>query len=246
MSAQLGERHLKHSRWSTPRAFTLIELLIVVCILAVMAGLVIPLMGTTQDAALKDVTVASMSAVREAIMGGPSSAGYHLDMKYIDAQPPNKVPQTIRDLFVRPRLDGMRSDPDSDPESVLVPRYDPATRKGWRGPYLNPTTEKYLVDNAAPSFNGFTTAYGFQDTDGIDPDTSDPALLDAWRHPIVLQPVPNLVSPPALEDMRLVSAGPNGKIETNPARTGSEIQADIAANLVGDDVIIFLRPKVHP
>jgi prepilin-type N-terminal cleavage/methylation domain-containing protein len=225
---------LKRNGRFTSHAFTMIEMLVVVCILAAMAGLVVPLMGTTQDDSMRNVTIASMGAVRDAIMGASTTPGYYQDMKYVNGiAPSNKAPQWIRDLFVRPRRDGMRSAP-TDLEVDLVPEYDPATRKGWRGPYLNTTTDKYVVDNA----NNFTTAYGFQDMDGIDPDTSDPAVLDAWRRPIVLQ----VFDPASLDDVRLVSAGPNGVIDTDPAKDRAALQAAG----VGDDVVLFLRPSVTP
>lgn len=129
-----------------------------------------------------------------------------------------QLPNTLANLFRNPTTQS----------------FDCNTCKGWHGPYLQNQTGVYTVDAA----NGFTTAYG---------NTQDPAVTDAWNRPLVLQ-YPTVGTPAQqIRFTRLVSAGPDGKINTRadvlyPNTTSASFNADR-----GDDSIIFLtRSDVPP
>jgi prepilin-type N-terminal cleavage/methylation domain-containing protein len=223
------------------RGFTLVELLVVVGILAIMAAIVVPLVGSTDEHSMKQVTQISMMAIRNAIMGAPNSAGYYNDIRFVSGySAPSKAPRTMNDLFSLPDLD-----PVGQP-GVKVQEYNPQTNKGWRGPYLDVPVSRYHVDVAA----GFITAYGFEDT--VTPENSDPAIFDGWRKPIVVQIPPSYQE---LENVRVVSAGPNGKIDTVLDKSGADLRAEIVDDdnreklgqpRLNDDIILFLQPGSNP
>ena len=140
--------------------FTLIEMLIVLLVLAAVAGAVIALSGSTARDAQVQGTLATMAELRKVIVGSPEQPGYQDDTA--------ALPATLTDLFVQPPPLAAPAQPPP-----YVGTYDPNTRRGWRGPYIMNPTGNYVV-NAA---RGFTTDYG----------QNGPTMLDAWGQPIVLQ-----------------------------------------------------------
>jgi prepilin-type N-terminal cleavage/methylation domain-containing protein len=196
------------------RGFTLLEMVVVVAILVVVAGLSIASIGyLTADSQFKS-TRASLSVIREAIMGGPARAGFYADL--------GGIPLTLRELFVQ----------------GTHPAWNPATKHGWNGPYLAFSTGEFLADDPIPTDDdgGLPTEYG---------DDDDPALLDAWDRPIVLQ-IPDFGSTSAdhLRHARLVSAGPDGLIQTPPIGPSAQFP-DHA--LCGDDGVLYLQvPDLRP
>jgi prepilin-type N-terminal cleavage/methylation domain-containing protein len=95
--------------------------------------------------------------------------------------------------------------------------WDPARRMGWRGPYV--------------------VGVGGYDAAG------DPAILDPWGSPVVLQfPAPGSYSDPADRDAfaRLVSAGPDGVLQT-PADAVFNGKPWPAPDARGDDLVVFLH-----
>ena len=95
--------------------------------------------------------------------------------------------------------------------------YDPACRRGWRGPYLSNPPVRYLLTPEA----GFTNLYG---------ENGDPVLPDGWGRPLVLQYAGLL--PGSRLDVRLVSAGPDGVLTLPPGKP----TALLTAADLGDDV----------
>jgi prepilin-type N-terminal cleavage/methylation domain-containing protein len=185
-----------------PNGFTLLELAIVVAVLVVLAGILLPKLSGTHDNAALIVTRSTLMNIRDAIAGrDPSRPAYVNDT--------GQMPQTLQDLYVLPGT-----------LSGELAQFNPATRRGWHGPYLQDATGKYLVDVA----RGFISAYGL---DG------DNAPVDAWNHPIVLQ-VPNVAGADQRKMFsRLISAGPDGIIQSPPdlyPETGSR----------EDDLVLFI------
>lgn len=193
-------------------AFTLLELIIVLVVLAALAGIVIPLVTTTSDQARETATQASLAELRDVI------TQYYQDMDKKLPRPDDPSATSRVDsaqlvyLFVNPAT---FEDNDSATSDTLN-TWDPRFSLGWRGPYVLERTGGYEVDTAQG--NQFTTQYG---------KNGDPCLLDAWQRPIVVQhPV---VGPP--HQVRLVSAGRNGYLETDPD-TPTELLAE------SDDLIL--------
>lgn len=241
-TAQLG---LLGGRRRARRGLTLVELLAVLLILAAVSGLMLPLFSELGVTVFRDgekkspqeiATERSMQVLREAILGTPGQPGYFTDMGDLPradfaTQSSTGRPGTpqLRYLFINPAIDGLPIG------QTAVTEYDPVTRTGWRGPYVQPTGV-YRLDADA----GFTTDYG----DIVPPyggTTADPAVIDAWGNPIVLQEPTGVIeisSQRGDQYARLVSAGPNGVLET-PVSSNPTTWMPIP-ELSGDDLLLFL------
>ncbi|MEO0476258.1 MAG: hypothetical protein AAF085_09880 [Planctomycetota bacterium] len=100
--------------------------------------------------------------------------------------------------------------------------YEPVLRIGWRDEWLSATTAtSYEV------IGSFTDAYG---------ESSDLAPIDGWGNPIVIQlaEVSAGITELEVENVRLVSAGPDGVIDT-PA--GTLTPTAVQKN---DDLVLYL------
>jgi type II secretory pathway pseudopilin PulG len=206
----------------------------VVAILAILAGLVIPLVGGTTDYAQSKGVDASLAAVRDALVGKPGQPGYFQDVGSLKGSgelfgPGPDRTLLLRDLYVNP--------------AGIAP-FDPRTARGWRGPYLTAATGSYRVDTSI----GFTPAYGAE---------GDPAPVDPWNHPdgnprpIVIQwpsdaaldaaGVPSWSADAARRRrvmtrfVRLVSAGPSGTLTVSP----DALYPDAASR--GDNIVLFVN-----
>jgi len=197
------------------RGFTLVELVIVVTILAVAAGVVFMRGATIQAASQIDATRAILRNARDAIVGSIDRPGFFDDL--------GEPPAQVGDLFALPA---------ALPSGAAAAPFDPYAARGWNGPYLATATGLYALDAA----HGFTASYGA---------AGAPALLDAWAHPIVLQHPSAPGVAPALDDLkllsRLVSAGPDGILDTPPPALGDAGAAGAAP--AGDDLLVYL---FHP
>ena len=205
------------------RGLTLFELLAVMGILAVLATLVVPVVGSRIEQTRETATVQSLTRLREVI------AGPYFEDRYrggYDRQPLPRPGSAALDagrenhpqlayLFLNPEthLDGDPTTRDHDPGF------------GWHGPYMlhNGNGFVYTVDDA----RRFTRLYG---------ETGDPAVLDGWGNPIVLQEPTNTYATDydRWRHARLVSAGPDGVIQTPP-----DVFMPTAAQS-GDDLVLFL------
>lgn len=114
-------------------------------------------------------------------------------------------------LSLPSRIVGLFENVDGEPSFNL------ATGNGWNGPYL--------ISNIARYGNFIESGDGFDDNTDLTGIEDDPAVLDAWGKPIVLQE-------PDTTDARLVSAGPNRILEMDP---------NDAMDAGGDDLVRFLR-----
>jgi len=130
----------------------------------------------------------------------------------------------LRYLFVNPDTEDITKTPGATLLSV----------RKWNGPYVKHGGARYQIDAA----KNFTEAYGLGDAVGPPVVRGDPAVLDAWGRPIVIQEpdVSGGYAPTAEERTytRLVSAGPDGVIDTPlTVLMPTDVQRD-------DDILVFL------
>ena len=190
----------------------------VLVVMVAIAGLIVPLVGETQDLAETQTTRASLERLRATILGASPGDGYLADCR--------RLPRRLADLYTTPNDDAAYLPAD-------MWTFDPSTARGWRGPYVRDASGRYAVDVGA----GFVAEYG---ADG------DPCALDGWGRPIVLQfPTTGEASPArylpgavAATNARLISAGPDGVVQSPLAAV---TPGDLSAALRGDDVVLFLR-----
>jgi prepilin-type N-terminal cleavage/methylation domain-containing protein len=171
------------------RGLTLAELVVVLAILAMLGSLLLPAVGHLVGDSRGDVTRASLARLREVVAGlyWPDANG-QLPQPNASVSPGRVAAPQSRYLFVNPAT-----------EDATV-TFDPVYKLGWRGPYVvQHSDQTYTINQAA----GFTQQYG---------ETGDPAVCDGWGQPIVIQN-PGLL-PDGRQDVRLVSAGPDGVIDT--------------------------------
>ena len=177
------------------KALTLLELVVVLSVLAALAGMLLPLFtGTIQNA--HDVsTVQSLVAVRDAV------ADYWRDTKHVALD----GVLTTGSEANRLHIDWLFANPVT---GDAIADYAPSTGIGWRGPYIFSPT--------GPNGVG-----GY------------PSMIDAWNHAIVVQDVDYTAT---LRDVRVVSGGPNGIVET-PSNIASSALTEADT---GDDIYVVL------
>jgi general secretion pathway protein G len=113
------------------RGFTLIELVIIIVILGVIAGVAIPKYGAFTEQSRITATKEEMRLLKEAIIGdGRLVAGD----QYVNRG-------FIGDVgFVPSRMEDLAAKPDS------IPAYDKFSRIGWNGPYIDSAEQNYSRD----------------------------------------------------------------------------------------------------
>jgi type II secretory pathway pseudopilin PulG len=190
------------------------ELIVVLGILAALAGLVVPLMNGVANDAQQTTTQATMKALREAVLA------YYQDMKGIPLPRPlpgtsftidaTGIPQSLKELqFLPSDVSGNPIQLDANGNSI---QFNPATRRGWRGPYVVQATGRFASSPPLDaSFYPAGNPYG---------NPGDPAFLDGWGNPVVLQwpsvgssgvNDPNQDLAARVLNVRLVSAGAPSK-----------------------------------
>lgn len=233
----------------------MLEMLLVLVLLATVAAVAMPFVSRTIDrgqaclpillpssqtsqepdergeTAQCRATKVSLQRLREVIMGTPEQPGYWQDMYLMDVSRPFPQP-SLALTFIPPRQDHpqLRYLVVNPFTETGTKQYDPNTRRGWRGPYIAFPGGSYLVNTAT----AFINVYG---------ETGDPALLDGWGHPIVIQE-PTVGTPEEqLRYTRLVSAGPNGILDTPATEL---MPADLGKAECADDLVVFLRVSDLP
>ena len=202
---------------------TLVELLAVVAILAILAGMIVPYANRYTTYSKLKASKASIVQLRSAIIGTPEKPGYADDI--------GNVPNNLNDLFVLP---------------AGVSNFDRDTTRGWRGPYMlggtSMTASLYSIRDS--SFKGGSPNDFIINTDQV--------VLDAWGNPFVIQRVAlignviyfnkrdgsriSLGTTSGMTDgdySRLISAGPDGKLQTQASDYGGAVR--------GDDIVLFLN-----
>lgn len=215
------------------RGFSFVELMVVVVVMATLLGVVITSAGDMTEEGRKTATLASMQAIRDAIVGG----GANLTSGKSFLRDVGRLPSNTCTPPTPPAPGDLRWSLaeliEKGPEPGMT-TYDPVTRRGWRGPYVSSTRATF----GALALDATWAAYGT---------AQDWAVLDGWGNPIVLQ-IPDFE--PGIDTLeerrfvRLVSAGGDGRIDT--PRTGATVtsaqypRVSLPGNLCGDDQVLYL------
>jgi len=226
----------------------------VLVILIALAAVVVPMMGGVSQTTQLDATFATMTALRNAIMGTPNQPGYHQDMagllipsgtlaNAVSGGDPDyvgnntTVPITIPcgfpwqplDLFQNPT----GATTSSSPATNTAQTFDPFTRKGWRGPYLQQTAGNSLFGQILDSY----------------PPRTGSLVGKAAGQPIVIQWPPlgtAGLAGPRTAYIRLVSYGTNGVADAGyqtvwDPQTIQLNQQTTPGSMYQDDVILYLQ-----
>lgn len=229
--------------------FSLLEAAVVIAVLAVLASLLVIKVDHTMEDAQNTAARASMTAVRDAFVGAAVGRGYVDDMKFT----PGFALTTIQ---VSDLLDPPDNPVAPNPNPLL---FNPVTQRGWRGPYVqnplpvrNPQSlhpgfypapgDKQFPQDLTFGERHFTSEYG---------SPGDRAVADPWGNPIVLQIPPASAIKDSTVELRwkyarLVSAGPNGVLETplNDRLAGRKMNDGVEDR--NDDLVLFLsRPDLY-
>ncbi len=221
------------------RGLTLLELLIVMTILVALGTIIVPTMGYLGRRSQSLAARENLYRLQDLIVNRYWSDMGELPRPAVDVdgnviEPDRLDHPQLRYLFVNPDRAADTNDPFIYQKSVNM-----LSGRTWQGPYLSHTGARYTVTDTGTdgSGTGFTDRYGLDD---------DPAVLDAWGRPIVLQlpdqnadDLPNELGEFTEDQIRrlharLVSAGPNGRIETPTNVLMPE------ADQRGDDIVVFL------
>jgi prepilin-type N-terminal cleavage/methylation domain-containing protein len=222
---------------------TLLELLVVLVILVATATILVPVVGGLGAKSQEMTTRESMVRLQELLVNQ-----YKADMG--DLPRPNatyRAAQTpaLATLAATPQLKYLFVNPDTENLTVDATATLLSGRI-WRGPYVLHRGSRLPKSTATSSFYGTVTPdsstgvciYGvaeIADSSGNVTTYGDPTVVDAWNYPVVIQ------EPTSDKTYaRLVSAGPNHVIDTNPDVLMPKYTTDATTNERGDDIILFL------
>lgn len=111
--------------------FTLIEIVIIIVTLGILAAVAIPKFADMANSAKVNATKQEMMSLKKAIVGDPSAvAGGEFIDRGFEGDIGN-LPSQLPDLAQKP---------DS------LANYNPLTRLGWNGPYIDRANNDYLTD----------------------------------------------------------------------------------------------------
>ena len=239
----------------TRRGFSLMEMVVVLGIIVAVSGSVLIAMNSSSSDAEVTVTRVNMIEIRNAMIQ------YWQDVKDTDQARQLFLPATfdvdaLHELF---NLRVLLENPDLNRDAIPYdfPLYDPATRIGWRGPYVDIQPQRYLYTTANSTSENliddtdvfFTANYGqINDIYGREDDLS---IRDSYtesyrlRRPFIVQVIPIFAGTRMISiDLRIVSAGPDAAINIPRHLTNSDLLLPIHVEEIGDDVYVAfqLRP----
>jgi len=197
---------MRDSFFSKQAGVTLIELSVVLAILVALASVIAPRFQNTGKYSQCVATDTTMIAIRDAILGGVS-AGYYSDVgqyPHFDNGDLSQPAASLSDLFVMPA--GFHT-------------YNPATRRGWRGPYLLGGVSCQAIANAV---NANTTTIDPLNICNLSSTPVNPytvvldsfPVLSATGGATLLSGSPIVMMQDSGGNYFLVSAGPNSVLQT--------------------------------
>jgi len=229
---------LKKNGIRLKNGFTMVEMVVVVALLAIVALLVVQSVGHVRAEAEETVVRSNLQAIRDAFCGTVGAPGFLADMQCV----PGFSNRCMR-------IGNLLEAPTNLPAGT---NYDRLARRGWRGPYVQ---NARLVDNTNEALRGLFPAPDdrrwetdatfaerrFYPAAGDYGTTNDPALADPWGNPFVLQmPTNDWDDAELLRYARVVSAGPDGELDTPCDKLAGMGMGGIVANR-GDDWVLFLK-----
>lgn len=113
------------------RGYTIIEIAIIIVTLGIIAAVAIPRFADLADSSKVNATKQELMSLKQAIIGNPSAIA---GGEYVDRGFEGDVglpPSQLEDLIVKPDT---------------VSAYDPISRIGWNGPYMDSSGGEYLTD----------------------------------------------------------------------------------------------------
>lgn len=232
----------------TRAAFTLLELLVVVAILAVLAGTAIMALNDTQAQVEADVAQTEMLELKQAILRFQRDTGWLPKQGpfNLDSRPGGFAPLPAgasEAWFDSPANFWQLYENPLGGTGHPLETWNPATRRGWNGPYLTRGGEGLVSvgDNlqrsgdGTPSAGNVVTVYGVADTHARRPlgayyvwQGYDGTVRSRFGRPILLLDIHHEDPQVRNARARLVGHGPNGIYESSAATVG------------GDDVLLEL------
>ncbi len=163
------------------RAFSLLELLVTLAIVASLAGVVLINLSGVQHAASSHLSLQRLERLRQALLRFHSDTGHFPGSGPFalaeDGVPGEVATPDAGSIWFRcpANLEQLYRQPQSADGKPVLP-FNPDSGRGWRGPYLEPGLEWRVQLGAGLAPNGVGSP---QDGDLL---SDVPCLPDAWEH----------------------------------------------------------------
>ena len=155
----------------TRNALTLVELVVVLCILAALGGLVVPLCSDNIAIAAETVTSASLTEIRDAMLE------YWQDTKSVTLDGVSSYAIESQ----RFDIGWLFSNPVTNDGTN---QFDPNSRSGWNGPYIAGTTADVVAWGGMTLLDGWNHEFSVQYVNPAD-DVKDVRIVSAGANGVI-------------------------------------------------------------